>query len=99
MAPACRQAGNGRCSIRDMYYVYVLQLRDSTFYKGQTEDLDQRLNQHSFGQVSSTKSKLPFKLLYVEVCDSREKARNLEKYFKSGFGREIIQELVGMAEW
>jgi len=32
--------------------------------------------------------------VYVEECETREIARNREKYYKSGSGREKIKELV-----
>ena len=83
----------------EMFYVYILQLCDQSFYKGQTENLANRLNEHLSGSVKTTKSKLPFKLIHVELSSSRTEARDLEKYFKSGFGREIIRELAEVAEW
>lgn len=94
MAPACRQAGNG---ILVMFYVYILQLSDGTFYKGQTENLNKRLEEHLSGNVRSTKSKRPLYLIHVEICDTRLEALEIEKYFKSGFGREIISEIAGVA--
>ena len=35
----------------------------------------------------------PLKLFHVELCKTRKEARKLEKYFKSGYGREIIELL------
>ena len=82
----------------DMFYIYILQLSDNTFYKGQTRDLDRRLNEHLLKNVKATKSRLPFRLFHVEFCESRLKARRLEKYFKSGMGREIIREIAAVVE-
>ena len=77
-----------------MWYVYILKsLTKGDFYKGLTDNIDRRLQQHFTGQVVSTKNKLPLKLIHVELCNSRIEARIMEKYFKSGFGREIIKEL------
>lgn len=45
------------------------------------------------GQCSSTKKILPIELVHVEICQNRIEARKMEKYFKSGYGREIIEEL------
>lgn len=83
----------------EMFYSYILQLSDNTFYKGQTENIDKRLNEHLSGNVKTTKNKLPFKLIHVEICKNRQAARRIERYFKSGFGREIIHEIAEVVEW
>ncbi len=78
-----------------MYYVYVLKsLKTGEFYKGLTNNLDRRLQQHFSGKSPSTKTRLPLELIHVEICQNRIEARNREKLFKSGFGREIIHELI-----
>ncbi|HCR81421.1 MAG TPA: endonuclease [Candidatus Pacebacteria bacterium] len=77
-----------------MYFVYILKsTRKQTYYKGLTNNLSKRLKQHFSGQVVSTKSLLPLDLIHVELCSDRALARKTEKFFKSGFGREIIKEL------
>ncbi|KKS32573.1 MAG: hypothetical protein UU93_C0006G0052 [Candidatus Amesbacteria bacterium GW2011_GWA2_42_12] len=92
--PACRQAG-GRHKI--MYFLYILKsLSRNIYYKGITNNIDRRLVEHLSGQSRSTKSLLPINLIHVEVCETRIKARELEKYFKSGAGREIIKEIDSM---
>jgi putative endonuclease len=78
-----------------MYYVYVLQsLKDRNLYIGMTSNLEERIKRHNAGQEQSTKSRIPFKLLHSEVFGTRTEARDREKYFKSGFGREIIKKLL-----
>ena len=43
---------------------------------------------------------LPLDLIHVELCDNRIVTRKMEKYFKSGYGREIISEIsAGVAKW
>ena len=68
-----------------------------------THQLDLRLNQHSEGKVFSTKNMLPLHIVHVELCGSRLEARRLEKFFKSGYGREIIKEILeehaDVVEW
>lgn len=88
--PAGRQARK----ISKMYYVYILKsLKTGEFYKGLTDNLDRRLNQHLSEGSKTTKSKLPLELVHVEICKTREEARKFEKFFKSGYGREIIKEI------
>lgn len=50
--------------------------------------------EHELGQNASTKGKAPFDLIHVEICNDRKEARKCEKFFKSGWGREIIREIV-----
>ena len=74
------------------FYAYVLQCGDGSLYKGQTEDLKHRLKQHEAGEVEWTAKHLPVEMVYYEAFDSREKAVEREKYFKSGSGREWLQK-------
>ncbi len=77
-----------------MYFVYIIKsVKNGYYYKGLTKDIERRLREHSLGKTSSIKHLAPFKLIYVEICISLKEARKLEKYFKSGFGREIIKEI------
>lgn len=88
--PACRQAGWQT----NMWYVYILYnpIRKIS-YKGLTNNIDRRLLEHESGQNKKTRYLRPFDLIHVEICSDRFIAREVEKYFKSGYGREIIKEL------
>ena len=78
-----------------MFYVYVLQSQiDGRLYKGLTQNLNERLMQHNKGKTKSTKAFRPWKLLYYESFNSREEAREREKYLKSGIGRELINKII-----
>ncbi len=79
----------------DMYYVYVLESEvDGRLYKGLTQDLKRRLNQHNKGANKSTKGFLPWKIVYSEVFETRIEARSHEKYLKSGIGREFLKRIL-----
>lgn len=66
-----------------MYYVYVLRsLKDEELYIGSTNDLKQRIAEHNDGEVFSTKSRIPFKLLYYEAYLAEGDARLREKSLK-----------------
>lgn len=75
------------------WYVYILKGKNGILYKGITDDIERRLMQHSMGQSNTTKRMGGFSLIHVEICESRIEARTLEKFFKCGFGREIIKDL------
>lgn len=93
-------AGFGRQGISDFvinlnYYVYILRSKvDGRLYKGHTEDLDQRLNQHNSGKTKSTKGFVPWDLVYHEKYETREEAIIREKYFKTGSGRAFLKKLI-----
>ncbi len=78
-----------------MWYVYFLQLSNGDIYVGSTNDLQRRLESHQRGQVSSTTAYLPILLnSYVAVLTER-KARELERYFKSGSGKALANKRYG----
>jgi len=77
------------------YIVYILRSeKTGSFYKGMTQNLNLRILQHNKGLTSGNKSLIPFELVFVQICNTRLEARNLEKYLKSGSGREIIREII-----
>jgi len=90
--PAGRRAGMN-------YYVYAIK---STFknyiYVGLTQDLERRLLRHNNGREKTTKPYKPYNLIHVEISSDRNEARKLEKYFKSGYGKEILSELADVAK-
>ncbi|KUK83632.1 MAG: Putative endonuclease containing a URI domain [Microgenomates bacterium 39_6] len=93
--PAGRQGV--RCFLYNlgMYYVYVIQSeKDSSLYKGITNNLQRRLRDHNLGKNQSTKSKTPYRLFYYETFGTRKEAREREKWLKSGVGREFLKKLI-----
>jgi putative endonuclease len=75
-----------------MYYIYVLEsIKNKETYIGFTNDLKRRFEQHSNGNAISTKSYLPWKLIYYEACLDREDAMRREKYFKKTQGRRLLK--------
>lgn len=65
---------------------------DNKLYIGFTQDIGQRVEEHNKGLVTATKGRAPFELIYYEACQSKEKALNRERYFKTGFGRRFLKE-------
>ena len=75
-----------------MFYTYVLLSEiDGNFYIGYTEDLKKRVEQHQQGLVSSTASKIPYKLVYYEACIEEQDALAREKSLKTGYGRKYLK--------
>jgi putative endonuclease len=77
-----------------MYFVYAItSLKKHYIYVGMTKDLLNRIERHNNGREKTTKPYAPFKLLYCEEFDSRVVAREREKYWKSGAGKEKLKKL------
>lgn len=67
-----------------MYCFYILQSQKDKdyFYKGSTNNLRARLPQHNKGEVPSTKSRRPWKLVYYEAYITEKAARLRESSVK-----------------
>ena len=66
-----------------MFYTYILQSdKDAELYVGSTNDLKRRLLEHNQGKVHSTKSRVPFELVYYEAYRAEEDAREREHQLK-----------------
>lgn len=75
-----------------MYYTYVLQSKkDKLWYTGCTNDLRKRFEEHSTGQVPSTKGRGPFEIIYYESCKDKHDAFAREKYLKTGMGKRYLK--------
>src|SRR3989338_7743422 len=82
-----------------MFYVYLLQsLKDKKYYIGQTDNLDQRLNQHNNSEVKSTKNRMPFKLVGSEEYKTRDEARWREHSLKKSAWqrKKFLNKLIGI---
>jgi putative endonuclease len=78
--------------MEDFIYTYILESeKDGNKYAGYTKDLNLRFEQHSKGQVESTKDRRPLRLIYFEACLSLEDALKREKYFKTHYGKMFLK--------
>jgi putative endonuclease len=59
-----------------MYFVYILQCSDSTFYTGITTNLDRRVKEHNNSKLGAkyTKVRRPVKLIYSKEFNNRSEA-------------------------
>jgi putative endonuclease len=69
-----------------VFYVYILQLKDKSYYIGYSSDLKSRIKTHEEGSVESTKNLRPVKLVYYSAFSTQKKATNFEKYLKTSSG-------------
>ncbi len=77
----------------NMWYVYVLESKsDGNKYVGMTNDLTRRLSLHNSGKVLSTKTRMPFSLIYCEVYLNKHDAAVREQFLKSGWGKNYLSK-------
>ncbi|NTU46882.1 GIY-YIG nuclease family protein [Candidatus Roizmanbacteria bacterium] len=79
-----------------MFYTYVLySLKSKRLYIGSTADLKQRFDEHNKGIGGSYTSKnIPFKLVHYEAFLSKKDAIKQERFYKTGYGREVLKEKI-----
>ena len=77
-----------------MVWVYAISsVVRNYIYVGMTKDVDARLARHNKGREKITKPYAPFQFIYTEVCANRVKAREREKYWKSGIGKQKLRDI------
>lgn len=77
-----------------MWYVYALQSeKNQTLYAGITNDLRRRFDEHNHKRGGAYTSKMaPFKLIFYEAYLNKNDAIKAEKFFKTGYGREVLKD-------
>jgi putative endonuclease len=90
------RADNSSC----IFYVYILEsLIDGDFYKGSTSDYTRRLEEHNNGASKFTRSKRPWKLVFVQAFPILRDALIQEKKLKrcnKEYLRWLIQQPVNI---
>lgn len=69
-----------------MYYVYILKLNTGSYYTGYSEELQNRVKDHQYGKVRTTKEDRPVELVWYCAFKSKSSALVFEKYLKSSSG-------------
>ncbi|MFN0255022.1 GIY-YIG nuclease family protein [Pedobacter ureilyticus] len=78
----------------DIFYIYAIKSEaDGRIYVGFSADVEKRLKEYNAGKTKSTKGYKPWVLIYTEQVAGRIAARNKEKYYKSGIGKEFLKSL------
>ena len=66
-----------------MYYIYILECCDGTYYTGYTNDIEKRLRAHHDKKGAKyTKGRTPVTLVYKESFDSKTEALKREYAIK-----------------
>jgi len=77
-----------------MYYVYLLRSlsKPNKTYVGMTDNVDARLLKHNAGGSSHTSKYRPWELVATIGVQTKEKAAELERYFKTGSGHAFAHK-------
>ena len=77
------------------YFTYVLKSQATgKLYKGVTQNIAFRIEQHNAGLSSYTRGRWPRELVYMEEFQTRVEALSRERFFKSGKGREFLRSII-----
>ena len=73
-----------------VYYVYLAECSDGTYYCGYTNNLDSRIKEHNCSRTGAkyTKGRRPVKLIYSEKLQSKSSAMKRENEIKKLNRRE-----------
>ncbi|HAU1173891.1 TPA: GIY-YIG nuclease family protein [Legionella pneumophila] len=82
-----------------MFWFYILQCSDKSYYTGQTDNLEKRLTQHQDKMIPGcyTSTRLPIQLKFSQEFMSREEALNAERQIK-GWSRRKKEALIN-GDW
>lgn len=81
-----------------MFWIYILQCSDGSYYTGHTENLEIRLASHQSGNVIGyTSTRLPVKLMFSQALTTREEAISAERQIK-GWSR-AKKEAMMQGDW
>ena len=85
--------------MESMWQVYVLYSeRLDRSYVGCSADVDRRVSTHNAGQVTATRSGVPWRVIYVETVGRYAEARRRERYYKSAAGRRRLKTIFADSE-
>jgi putative endonuclease len=77
-----------------MFFVYALKSEVKDYiYVGLTDNMERRFSQHNLGYERTTRPYKPYSLILTESYQTRQEARNREKYLKSGVGKEFLRSI------
>ncbi len=78
-----------------MYYVYILYSKvRNRYYVGYSSDVSKRLERHNSGSTRSTKSGIPWELVYYEEYKNKTEALKREREIKKKKSRKYIECLI-----
>jgi len=66
-----------------LFFVYIVQCNDNSYYIGHTENLEKRISEHNEGKCAGyTSKRLPVQLVYFYEFETRAEAIEAEHKIK-----------------
>ena len=82
-----------------MFYVYIIySIKTDRYYTGYCSDIETRIVKHNLGATASTRSGIPWKLVYFETFENKADAIRRELEIKRKKSRKYIEYLVSTLE-
>ncbi|MEQ1658853.1 MAG: GIY-YIG nuclease family protein [Hylemonella sp.] len=79
------------------FYVYLLRCSDGSYYGGQTDNIETRMQQHYSGEIGYTSKRKPVELVWQGEFETREGAIAFEQQIK-GWTRAKKEALIA-GDW
>jgi LAO/AO transport system kinase len=76
-----------------MFYTYLLRCADNSYYCGQTDNMDSRMQQHDEGKIGYTSARKPVELVWQGEFETRAGAIEFEQRLK-GWSRAKKEALI-----
>jgi putative endonuclease len=96
----CREGGGSnpltptKMSVKE-YYTYILYSESrNRYYIGSTNNLERRLEEHNHCHTKSTRSGIPWKIVYTKSFESSGEAKYYERFLKKQKSRKFIERLI-----
>ena len=79
-----------------MFCTYILRSKKTLrYYVGSTQDVVNRLQEHNSGGCTSTRSGIPWELVWTEDASSRSAAVHRERQIKARGIERFLKSLIG----
>ncbi len=80
-----------------LFYVYLLRCSEGSYYCGQTDNIELRMQQHYAGEIGYTSTRKPLQLVWQGEFETREGALVFEQRIK-GWSRAKKEALIA-GDW
>ncbi len=78
-----------------MFFTYIIQSQDdNSYYIGHSSDIIKRLEYHNQGLSRYTSKKVPWKLVYIEIFQTKKEANMRELFLKKQRNRAFYDRLI-----